>query len=412
MSKLKIIFVLFVVLFAVSGCERITDKVILPPDTTPTGTQPLTVMTYNVYVGSSADPLLSVENLGQAPGEILTMYNNVIASDFPRRAKAIAKTIQTHQPHIIGLQEISLIRRQSPGDLLSGGTVSAEEVVLDFLQILMDALQAEGLNYQVAAQVENIDVEMPLFTDSGIDDVRLTDYDVILFRSDVEISNPMTANYENALIIEMLGLVVKRGYAAVDATVAGVTYRVVNTHLEAFTQENRVAQTQELVDILSEETMPIILLGDFNTPAPEGTAYQMLLSAGYADVWLLDDWPPNACCLLANSPTCNACAMKNRKANDIIRELHALRAGNESGNTCCQDDNILNEVSDLTVRIDQIFVRNMDISLPVLSFTVGDKPSDRLPSGLWPSDHAGVVAQFTFIWEGDTPFFLGEPTLE
>lgn len=395
MSKLKIVLLLFVVLFAMSGCEKITDKVILPPDTTPAGTQPLTVMTYNVYVGSSADPLLSVENLGQAPGEVLTMYNNVMASDFPSRAVAIAKTIQTHQPHIIGLQEISLIRRQSPGDLISGGTVLADEVVLDFLKILMDALQAEGLNYQVAAQVENIDVEMPLFTDSGIDDVRLTDYDVILSRSDVEISRPMSANYANALTIETLGLVVKRGYAAVDATVSGVTYRVVNTHLEAFTQENRVAQTQELVDILSGETMPIILLGDFNTPAPEGTAYQMLLSAGYADVWLLDHWP-YACCLSASNPACNACAMDGRKANDIMRKLHAMRAGNESGNTCCQDDDILNEVSDLTVRIDQIFVRNMDLFLPVLSFTVGDKPSDRLPSGLWPSDHAGVVAQFTF----------------
>ncbi len=358
MSKLKIIFVLFVVLFAVSGCEKITDKVILPPDTTPTDPQPLTVMTYNVYVGSSADPLLSVENLGQVPGEVFTMYNNVMASDFAGRAKAIAKTIQTHQPHIIGLQEISLIRRQSPGDLLSGGTVSAEEVVLDFLQILMDALQAEGLSYQIAAQVENIDVEMPLFTDAGIDDVRLTDYDVILSRSDVEISRPMSANYANALTIETLRLVVKRGYAAIDATVSGVTYRVVNTHLEAAAKESRVAQTQELVDILSGETLPIILLGDFNTPAPDGTAYQMLLSAGYVDVWQMDT--------------------------------------EGTGFTCCQDNELQNAESALYERIDQIFLRNLQLPTFVVTHTVGDKPADRLASGLWPSDHAGVVAQFTF----------------
>ena len=394
LPKIKIILLLFVVLFAMSGCEKITDKVILPPDTTPADTQPLTVMTYNVYVGSSADPLLSVENLGQVPGEVTKMYNNVMASDFPSRAVAIAKSIKTHQPHLIGLQEISLIRHQSPGDFIPNNPTLAEEVVLDFLQILMDALQAEGLSYQVAAQVENLDVEMPMFTATSIDDVRLTDYDVILARSDVEISNPMTANYENALTIEMLGLQIKRGYVAVDATVSGVTYRVVNTHLEAFAEENRVEQTQELVDILSSETMPIILLGDFNTRATDGAGYQILLSAGYADVWLLDNWS-YACCL-DGSPGCIACQMGNRKANDIIRKLHAMRAGNESGNTCCQDDDILNEVSDLTVRIDQIFVRNMDLFLPVVSFTVGDKPSDRLPSGLWPSDHAGVVAQFTF----------------
>ena len=61
------------------------------------------------------------------------------------------------------------------------------------------------------------------------------------------------------------------------------------------------------------------------------------------------------------------------------------------GNTCCQDDDILNEVSDHSVRIDQIFVRNLELPVSVLTHTVGDKPSDRLPSGLWPSDHAGVV---------------------
>ena len=222
----------------------------------------------------------------------------------------------------------------------------------------MNALQAEGLNYQVAAQIQNIDVEMPMFTDVGIVDVRLTDFDVILSRSDVAISRPTSDNFENILTIEMLGLEIQRGYAAVDATVDGTTYRFLNTHLEAFAEENRVAQMQELVDILSAETLPIIALGDFNTRAPNGTAYQILLSAGYVDVWQMDS------------------------------------VG--TGYTCCQADDILNEMSDHTVRIDQIFVRNLELPASVMTHTVGDKPSDRLPSGLWPSDHAGVVAHFTF----------------
>ena len=278
MRKIKIILMFFVLLFFISGCEKITDTVLPPPDTS--DTEPLTVMTYNVYLGASAVDLLSVDNLLQVPEEVANMYNNVIASDFPSRAAAIAKSIKTYQPHLIGLQEISLIRSQSPGDRIAGGTVPAEEVVLDFLQILINALQAEGVSYNIAAQVENIDSEMPMFTDTGIVDIRLTDYDVILARKDVEISRPMNANYENLLTIEMLGLEVKRGYAAVDATVSGITYRVVNTHLEAFVEEARLAQTQELVDILSNETLPIILLGDFNTPAPDGPGSQILLSAG------------------------------------------------------------------------------------------------------------------------------------
>ena len=324
------------------------------PDAAIPDTEPLTVMTYNVYVGSSAEPLLSVENLLQVPTEVATMYNNVIASDFPGRAAAIAKSIKAYQPHLIGLQEISLIRRQTPGDSIARGTVPAEEIVMNFLQILMDAFQAEGLDYQVAAQVENIDVEMPMFADTGIVDVRLTDYDVLLARSDVAISRPTSENYANSLTIEMLGLEVKRGYVAVDATVSGVTYRVVNTHLEAFAEENRVAQTQELVDIFSDETLPVVLLGDFNTAAPDGSGYQILLSAGYVDVWQMDS--------------------------------------EGTGNTCCQDDDILNEVSDLGKRIDLIFVGNLELPTSVMTYTVGDTSSERLASGLWPSDHAGVVA--------------------
>lgn len=355
-TSIKIVLLLFGLVFMISGCEKITSPML--PDTTAPGPEQLIVMTYNVYVGGSAEAILAVENLLQVPTEVANMYNDVIASDFPGRAAAIAKSIKASQPHIVGLQEISLIRRQSPGDRIAGGTVPAEEVVIDFLDILMGALQAEGLSYQVAGKVENMDIEMPMFTNTGIDDVRLTDFDVILSRSDVVISRPMSANYANMLTIEMLGLGVLRGYAAVDATVSGTTYRVVNTHLEAFVEEARFAQTQELVDILSEETLPIILLGDFNTPAPDGTAYQILLSSGYADVWQLDS--------------------------------------QGTGYTCCQAAELQNAVSNHSVRIDQIFVRNLELPVSVMTHTIGDKPSDRITSGLWPSDHAGVVAHLAF----------------
>ena len=357
-NSIKIVLLLFGILLSLSGCEKITPPM-LPEVSTPE-TEPLTVMTYNVYVGASPEPLLAVENLLQVPTEVANMYNNIIASDFPGRATAIAKSIKAYQPHLIGLQEISLIRTQSPGNAITERTPDAEEVALDFLQILMDALQAEGLSYQVAGKVENMDIEMPMFTDTGIDDVRLTDYDVILSRSDVAISRPMSANYTNMLTIEMIGLSVLRGYTAVDATVSGTTYRVINTHLEAgaIGEESRVAQMGELVDSLSEETLPIILLGDLNTPAPDGPAYQILVSAGYVDLWQM---------------------------------------GSEgTGNTCCQAPELQNAVSELYERIDQIFVRNLELPASVMTHTIGDQPSGRLASGLWASDHAGVVAYLAF----------------
>lgn len=287
------------------------------------------------------------------------VYNNFLASDFPGRAQGIAKSIKAHQPHLIGLQEMSLIRRQFPGDRIAGGSVPAEEVVIDFRIVLLDALWAEGLDYEIAAEVENIDVEMPMFTDAGIVDVRLTDYDVILARSDVSISDVASANYTNAFGVEMLGVKVKRGWTAVDATVEGVTYRFINTHLESFHQDVRVAQTHELIESLSAETLPIVLLGDFNTEAPNGTAYQRLIDAAYIDTWQTET------------------------------------AG--IGNTCCQQKDLSNDTSEHIKRIDQIFVGNLTSDVRVLrTQTVGDTPSDRLVSGVWPSDHAGVVAQLLF----------------
>lgn len=329
------------------------------PDDSTLEAEPLTVMTYNVYVGGSAAPLLAVENLLQVPQEVANMYNAVIASDFPGRAAAMAKSIKTYQPHLIGLQEISLVRRQSPGDRLTGGE-PAEEVHFDFLEIMMEALQTEGLNYQVAAKVQNFDIEMPMGSFTEYDDVRLTDFDVILARSDVTVSRPVNMNYNSKLTIDDLFIEVLRGYVAIDATVSGVTYRVVNTHLEAeaIGRESRVAQVQELVNNLQDETLPIILLGDFNTPAPNGTAYQILLSAGYVDVWQVDS--------------------------------------EGIGNTCCEANDLLNEESAHFMRIDQIFIRNLELPSQILTHTIGDTPSERLPSGLWPSNHAGVVAHLAF----------------
>lgn len=153
----------------------------------------------------------------------------------------------------------------------------------------------------------------------------------------------------------MLGLEVKRGWTAVNATVDGSTYRFVNTHLEAFSEAVRVAQTHELIESLREETLPIILLVDFNTPAPDGRAYQLLRDAKYVDTWQTDV--------------------------------------QGAGNPCCQDADLRNEVSGHTKRIDLIFVCNSASDVSVLmTQTLGDMPSDRLALGLWASDHACVVA--------------------
>lgn len=320
----------------------------------------LTVMTYNVYVGASPTELL-MANQTEIPTRVAEFYRNYQASDFRARAAAIAKIIKKSKPHVVGLQEISVIRTQTPADSLTNPEAqpNAETVEIDFLKVVEAALKAEGLDYKVAGKVETFDLEMPGLTPTGLVDIRLTDHDAILVRGDVSVSETaQAAKYPTYLSVGNLDLNVPRGYVAVNVKVGGVTYLVVNTHLEHFSPQVRLAQTRELLARLNNES-PVILLGDFNTKATEGDAYQAITAAGFTDVWQSKD----------------------------------------AGDTCCQADNLMNATSQLGDppdggRIDLIFTKGVTTreSASVSTYTVGDKPEDRTPAGLWPSDHAGVVA--------------------
>ena len=322
-------------------------------------------MTYNVYFGSESAAVLTAPQ-NEVPGVVRGMHDAVIASDFRARAAAIATSIKAADPHVIGFQELSDIRTQSPGDAVIGGQQKAETPVLDLLAILEEALAAEGLDYSVAHKVQNNDVELPMATDvvGVFDDMRLITYDVIMVRSDVTVADRDAANYATTLPTRIGP--VKRSYVAVDATIGGVTYRVVNTHLEAYGPPTnltavRLGQARELTALLAAETLPVILLGDFNSAAPDGAVYRHLLAEGYVDVW-------------------------------------SDEAG--QGYTCCQAANLRNAESELHERIDYVLVKNVQSDAVRRAYTVGDKPSDRLRSDLssdylWPSDHAGVVVELT-----------------
>ena len=98
----------------------------------------------------------------------------------------------------------------------------------------------------------------------------------------------------------------------------------------------QAAQMQELLTILSYETKPIVLVGDFNSSP--------------------DDVPGNGFDEYVSDPT-----------------------------------------AELTSRIDIVFLdpKNLEID-KVQADVVGDKVEDMTPSGFWPSDHAGVVAKIKF----------------
>jgi exonuclease III len=112
----------------------------------------------------------------------------------------------------------------------------------------------------------------------------------------------------------------------------------------------------------------VILVVDFNSQAdstapppelPPGTlTYRNLIGAGFADAW-------------------------------------SLTHPGEPGYTWGHAENLRNEEPNLTQRLDLVLFRDglSEGGLCALDADiVGDEPDDRTPSGLWSSDHAGVVA--------------------
>ena len=318
----------------------------------------ITVMSRNMYVGANVDVVIGGDP-SEIPLLVAQAFQELVSTNFPLRAELLADEIARTQPHIVGLQEVSLVRTQTPGDLVFGGTTPATETHTDFLAVLMEALEARGLDYRVVQTVQNTDVELPMVTSPAPEftDVRLTDYDAILARGDVATANAVAANYAVDMPVPNTPIVVKRGYVAVDAKVGGRTYRIVNTHLESAFEQVRLGQAAELVQYLAGETRPIIALGDFNSDAETGgQTYQFLAGSGYADAWLSRDGGPT------------------------------------QGFTCCQVSDLSNTTSILDKRLDLVLSRNL-AGDPVFADVVGDDPTERV-GGLWPSDHAGVVARF------------------
>ncbi|MFG2296286.1 endonuclease/exonuclease/phosphatase family protein [Streptomyces sp. NPDC048603] len=331
---------------------------------------PLRVLTRNLYLGGDLAPVLAATGPQSLVAAVTAVFANVRATNFPERAEALADEIADSDPHLVGLQEAVLWRSQTPA-----GPGPATHVEYDFLEILLDRLAARGKHYAaVAAITVGSDFEAPRSTPTGLQDVRLTDRDVLLARTDLparvfSVANAQAARFQAHVPVcrPTFGCVppanvpirVERGWVAADATVRGRTARVVSTHLEPLSRTVQEAQAGELLAGPLNTALPTVLLGDLNSaaggvgaqPETDTQSYDRLLAAGFTDAW-------------------------------------RARRGRDSGFTCCQAPDLRNSTSGLTQRIDYVLFRG-DITA-LTSRRVGHEPADRTPSGLWPSDHAGV----------------------
>jgi endonuclease/exonuclease/phosphatase family metal-dependent hydrolase len=319
-----------------------------------------TVMTYNVNEGTDFLQVVGATTELQflvGVGEILTQ---VQGTNPPERMQAVAREILDVQPELISLQEVD---QWYTGTF--DGTCGTMTLQYDMLQELLDALAAQGGHYEVAVQVtQNAFPPTPgLILPSTYVCVALNDYNVVLARTDLpswvfQWSNPQSGQFVNELVLQTpVGAVpYPRAWASVDAQFFGHSFHYINTHLESFDANIRELQGGELRAGPANTSLPLIIAMDSNAqafPKPQDPTYVDFMSAGYHDVW---------------------------------SRLFPKRAGL----TCCQDEADNNPVSQLYQRIDLVLTHGS--VTPFGAALLGADPRSRLSDGLWPSDHAALVA--------------------
>lgn len=327
------------------------------------------VMTRNVYFGADVGPIIQALLTGNPPVPVAAgqLLLSIRASRPAERAAAVAREIVRSRADLVGLQEAAIVRTgpfNNPGTDPAGAAVPETEVETDALELLLKELKRLREPYYVVAIVPGVDAQLPAAvgpSPADLIDARLTTRIVIIARSraDLELSNVQVQGFlRNVSFATPAGpLVNARGWASVDVEKGGRKFRFATTHLDADRADIRSLQAFEMIAGAGDTSLPVVFVGDFNvTPtSTTETTYNQFLAAGFVDAW-------------------------------------SRKRPTDPGFTCCQAPNLLNPTSQLSERIDLIFLRGgfhiEDID------RVGEKPSDRIvpPPRLWPSDHAGVVA--------------------
>jgi hypothetical protein len=336
----------------------------------------VTVMTRNLYLGADLTPALQSTGADSFTDANGVIARQVMATNFPLRAKALAKEILTNKPNLVGLQEVAEWRTSPPGTKsfvpAMGGQKTATIVQYDFLKSLLDELN-KGKNLYRAVKVNvEFDFEAPADEDlappSGINGAsrnwRLTMRDVILARKGTKTSKPKGGHFSNLLVETVSGITipVTRGWASVDAQVGdGPKFHFVDTHFEAFDSAAQVPsiRAQQASQLVGKggparSRLPVILVCDCNSDIKtevqpgDAQAYRVLRKAGFVE-----------------------------------------RSTSKPLSCCISDPNLVGgSVADFNHKVDHIMTDTPKKVKLQSAKVVGRKQFD----GLWPSDHAGLVS--------------------
>ena len=324
----------------------------------------LKVMTYNMYVGTEYAGVTS-NSLPAFLQAVTDLYQEALASDPAARAQAIARQIAATQPHLVSLQEVATFSRGPAKDNLT--------LESDCLQLLLDALTAQGMQYSPVVSLTHWDVTLPSSTGLYI---RHTLRVVIIARSDLKPEDFSLANVQAApwsayatlnyplpalngsadcpVDLQPSGACVMpfpRGWASVDVTYRTKRFRFIGAHLESRNATRNIREGLELLNGPATTALPVIVAADLNfdvsNPADtKNQTYLNLEKAGFSDAW----------------------GAANPSEPGYTKDLPLM-----------------------TMRSDYVMIRGrFRVQAAIL---VGDKPDDMTPSGRWPSNHCGVAAR-------------------
>ncbi|MGH9521516.1 MAG: endonuclease/exonuclease/phosphatase family protein [Terriglobales bacterium] len=320
--------------------------------------RPLKVMTRNLYQGTDFVEAMSATDVNSFFAAVTTTIQNVRATKPPVRIAAVAQEIADNTPDLVAIQEATLWEVGAPGAytaeidpvalLLSDLNKLGEPYVKIIVQPQFDFQAPCTLGYWVHTTTQ---IAILARADSLREQMKVTDKQGGLFQYELPVTLP-----------DPLGSInVNRGWAYADVTWRGRPVRFVTAHPESFYDPIENAQVYELISGVANPYAagrPVIMAADFNTNAlapaysSQYAGYALITGiAGFTDAWAATE--------------------------------------KTAGYTCCQLNSLTNKKSLLDQRIDFVFTSGAVAENAKLT---GNKPDDRV-DGLWPSDHAGLVAR-------------------
>lgn len=373
----------------------------------------ITVISRNLYLG--ADVGVAMELIPDFSAAAQFMWDQVKATNFKERAPKLAQEVISHNADVVGLQEATFWYCKK-------SIFSKRVVVYDFTEEFLKATKALGTEYVLAEKdgvkalnigysipaiplltmVNDPETFQPIFgSDKAACGFEIGDALAVKRELAGSILTVGNTEYEASYSIIPKVMTIYRGYTWADIDYKGSRLRVVTTHLESLWDKGKIPnaaiQAKQLIGDLSKTSMPLIVMGDFNSDPRDPRPDAVSNPGGQPEA-------SGECLAQVDNPTIES-AIKNCNAYWLMREAGFQEAGPNTFDPknftwgmnallTGPDKVRLNAAKKMgnqygfTDRLDYVFLKNG--AKAISSSLIGNTPTT---NGLWASDHAGTVVK-------------------